>query len=63
MSRTEKDMEKSMEKDIEKRVCGLLWESFDAFFDKVETREEIRMMDDLLDHLTEAMPYGPGEVD
>lgn len=47
---------------MEKRVCQVLWEAFNDFFDATSNREDIRLLDRLRDDLIEAMPYGPEEI-
>jgi len=50
------------EREVEKRICRLLWESFDDFFDELRERENIRLMDNLRDRLVDALPYSSEEV-
>jgi hypothetical protein len=50
------------ERDVEKRVCRVLWEAFNDFFDATSDREDIRLLDKLRDNLVEVMPYTPEEA-
>lgn len=50
------------EREGEKRVCCVLWEAFNDFFDAMSDRNDIRLLDRLRDDLCEALPYGPEEV-
>ena len=58
-------VESRWEKDVEKRVCKAFWDAYNEFYDEVLTprdRHDQKLLCDLKDALSEAVPYGPTEV-